>query len=255
MPRARSPNRNKAFLLWKSSKGKRKNKDIAAELGVSEKLISRWKKEDKWEEKSTFKKAKKSTKRKSRKSNTKREKSPEEKKCNNAIAKELNENDDLSENDQMFLMYWMRDRNATQAYFRTHKCKYETAMVEGCRKLKNPKIIKEIQKLKKIRNDTLFLEPEDLIERQMKIAFADITDFAVIRHGRMYLVNSDMLDGGVIAEIKNTKYGAEIKLENRDKALRWLGEYFMMNPMSRHKKEYDNALLKLKEKEIEIKDW
>ncbi len=51
MPRARSPNRDKAFELWRESGAKRLLKDIAEELGVSETLVRKWKNQDKWEEK------------------------------------------------------------------------------------------------------------------------------------------------------------------------------------------------------------
>lgn len=49
MPRARDPNRDKAHEIWKASKGKKLLKDIAAELGVSDGQIRKWKSQDKWE--------------------------------------------------------------------------------------------------------------------------------------------------------------------------------------------------------------
>lgn len=48
MPRARSPNRERAFQLWKKSDGKRELKDIAAELGVSPEQVRKWKHADNW---------------------------------------------------------------------------------------------------------------------------------------------------------------------------------------------------------------
>ena len=48
MPRARSPKRDKAYQLWIASGGKKKLKDIAAELEVSETQIRKWKNQDKW---------------------------------------------------------------------------------------------------------------------------------------------------------------------------------------------------------------
>lgn len=49
MPRARSPNRDKARQLWLESGKTRKLSDIAAELGVAENKIRKWKTLDKWE--------------------------------------------------------------------------------------------------------------------------------------------------------------------------------------------------------------
>ena len=49
MPRPRSPNRDKAWQLWLESNKKRPLKDIAAELGVSEEQVRKWKNQDKWD--------------------------------------------------------------------------------------------------------------------------------------------------------------------------------------------------------------
>ncbi|MBP2657289.1 MAG: putative binding protein [Firmicutes bacterium] len=51
MPRARSPDRDKAFEMWKDSAGTKLLKDIAAELGYPDSRIRKWKAEDKWSSK------------------------------------------------------------------------------------------------------------------------------------------------------------------------------------------------------------
>lgn len=48
MPRARSPKRDEAYKIWLDSGGKKKLKDIASDLGVSETQIRKWKNIDKW---------------------------------------------------------------------------------------------------------------------------------------------------------------------------------------------------------------
>jgi phage terminase small subunit len=251
MPRARSPNRDKAFEIWKASKGKKKNKDIASELGVSEKLISRWKQEDSWKEKST----KKSTNRKSRNDEKiKREKKQQESLKNN-LSKSIEENDELTEKQKLFCLYWIDNRNATQAYLKAHQCSYNTARTEGNLNLTKPCIKREIEKLKKIRNKTLMLDPEDIVEKYMKIAFANITDFVMFSKDQVWVYGNEMVDGGLISEVKQTKSGVSIKLENRMKALEWLSNYFNMNPMDKHKIMYDNAVLDIRKKEAESKDW
>lgn len=50
MPRQRSPNRDKAYQLWRESDRTILLKDIAAQLGVSESQIRKWKNQDKWEQ-------------------------------------------------------------------------------------------------------------------------------------------------------------------------------------------------------------
>lgn len=48
MSRARSPDREKAFEMWRDSGGKMKLKDIADALGLSDTQIRKWKNQDKW---------------------------------------------------------------------------------------------------------------------------------------------------------------------------------------------------------------
>lgn len=48
MPRARSPKRDEAYKLWLDSGKKKKLKDIAFEIGVSETQVRKWKNQDKW---------------------------------------------------------------------------------------------------------------------------------------------------------------------------------------------------------------
>jgi len=49
MPRERSPNRKKAFDLWRNSEEGISLKDIADQLGVSDIQIRQWKRQDKWD--------------------------------------------------------------------------------------------------------------------------------------------------------------------------------------------------------------
>lgn len=49
MAKERSPNRNKAFELWRDSSGKKPLKSIAEELGVSDNQVRKWKNQDEWE--------------------------------------------------------------------------------------------------------------------------------------------------------------------------------------------------------------
>lgn len=51
MARVRSPNRDKAFEIYKESNGNIANREIAKIIDISEKTISGWKAKDKWNEK------------------------------------------------------------------------------------------------------------------------------------------------------------------------------------------------------------
>jgi phage terminase small subunit len=121
---------------------------------------------------------------------------------------------------------------------------------------------------------------EDIVERYMRIAFADITDaiewgteavpeidengaIRIDEHGNMmkckinYLnfKNSDQVDGALISEVSKGRNGIKIKLEDRMRALEWLTNYFNMNPQSKHKQQYDNAILKLRQDAQKGNEW
>ena len=50
MAKPKNPNRDKAFELFKKHRGDITNRDIAQQLGINEKTLSRWKSQDKWNE-------------------------------------------------------------------------------------------------------------------------------------------------------------------------------------------------------------
>ncbi|EOQ08958.1 hypothetical protein KOY_05223 [Bacillus cereus VDM021] len=50
MARQRSPDRDKAFEIYKASKGEKPLIDIAAELNLKPSQIRKWKSQDKWDE-------------------------------------------------------------------------------------------------------------------------------------------------------------------------------------------------------------
>jgi phage terminase small subunit len=57
----------------------------------------------------------------------------------------------------------------------------------------------------------------------------------------------DRVDGTVISEVKQGRDGASVKLVDRQKSLAFLERYFELNPMDRHRREYDEKRLKLEE--------
>lgn len=61
MGRQRSPNRDRAYEMWKESNGTKPLKSIAEELGEPETLVRKWKCQDKWDSKSNVTEKKKVT--------------------------------------------------------------------------------------------------------------------------------------------------------------------------------------------------
>jgi phage terminase small subunit len=271
MPRKRSPQRGKAFEIWKDSGGKKPLKDIAIDIGVSDSQVRKWKNEDNWEECLNGNISKKNIKGvPKKKSNVTKPKTVD-------VSRQISagvgavfsapENVELTEKEDLFCKFFVNNRNATQAAIKAGYSPVSAKSI-GYENLTKPHIRAEVERLKAIRNQAIMLSEDDIVERQMRIAFADMTDFLrfgsreVLRYdkeGNEYaefvnyidLNRSTDVDGGLISEIRQGVNGVSFKLESRDKAMKWLSDYFEMNPEHKHRKWYDNEKLKLNKAELE----
>ena len=238
MARIRDPNRDKAFKIYESHNGNIDLVEIANQLSMSPGTIRGWKSKDKWEQKlnGTFQKERNAPKGKS---------PPNEKKIEKPLAEveQVLDNPDLTDKQRLFCLYQIKYFNATKAYQKAYGCAYSTAMVEGSNALRNPKIQEEIRKLKQAKLNQATLEPGDIFQKYMDIAFSDVTDY--LTFGRKEIVvntdeygnevtaeinyvdfkDSNRVDGTLISEIKQGKDGVSIKLADRMKALQWLAEH------------------------------
>lgn len=241
MARERSPNRDKAKEMYLSSNGKMKLKDIAEELGVIDTQIRKWKSTDKWEQelKGTLPKGNKV------KSNVTNNRIIKEKKKKEPKLQEVEEiinNSELNDKQRLFCIYYVKYFNATKAAIKAGYSK-DTAYSQGPRLLDNVEVQKEIQRLKANKFKGAFLDKEDLLQKYIDIAFADISDF--VEFGRKEIqigkkengtpemlevnyvdfMNSNSVDGTIITEISQGKNGVSIKLQDKMKALDFLAKH------------------------------
>lgn len=255
---ARAPNEKAALAKRLFDRGK-KLIDIANELGVPEGTVRRWK--------STYQWANENSERSDRKANGKanvgNDENSERKKIESEYIKVVEEeveqvmnNPNLTEKQRLFCLYFAKSLNATQSYKKAYGCSYETAMVEGCKSLRNPKIAEEIHRLKKARYTQAFLSTEDLVEKNLRIAFANLGDYLefgtikkpVYRNGKVVKVkgkdgvekiateeinyvrlkDSTEVDTSVIKEVRQGREGVVIVLEDKRKAIDWLTSHMDM---------------------------
>ena len=230
-----------------------KYKEIAEKYGVTINTVKSWKTRYKWSKdgkKSVHTKTKKVCTQKSNESNAKKE----------AIAEAVGqviENAELTDKQRLFCLYYVKCFNATKAYKKAYGCSYETAMTEGSKTLRNPKMKEEIIRLKQNRLNREMLDESDIFQKYMDIAFSDATDFVEFgqedvpvmavygpvqvkdektgekktltkRVNVVRFKDSSEVDGTLIAEVKQGKDGASIKLPDRMKALEWLAEHMYM---------------------------
>ncbi|WP_279280356.1 terminase small subunit [Enterococcus gallinarum] len=197
-----------------------KYKDIAAKHDVSINTIKSWK---------------------SRKWNAPPEKKGATKKEKVAHKKEVQpviDNDDLTEQQKLFCLYYLECFNATKAYQKAYQCDYTTANSHGYRMLSNVVIKEELYRLKAELQQDVFLDTKDLIQEYMKQAFSDITDFTefgqeIVQFSDgsegpvsfVRLKDSDSVDGSLIQEVKKGKDGVSVKLYDKQKAMSELMKY------------------------------
>ncbi|MGL6186108.1 MAG: terminase small subunit [Clostridium chrysemydis] len=254
MARARSPNRDKAFEIYKDHNGDIKLKDIAKELDIKDSQIRKWKSQDKWDDK--LKGALPISK--SNVTNSNKHKSNIKKDINEPIAEEVKEvlkNTELTDKQRLFCIYYIKKFNATKAYQKAYGCSYETALVNGPRLLGNARIQEEVKSLKEGKLNRLLLSEEDIFQKYMDIAFSDIGDYLSFKKQRknkwtksdngedipvinpdtgeqdyfeynvVELNDSKELDTSILQEVSEGKDGVRIKLQDKMKALQWLADH------------------------------
>lgn len=216
--------------------------EIASQLNLPEGTVRRWKCTYKWDSERSDKKA------------SVRKKKENDK---NAVAEDVEQvmnNPDLTDKQRLFCLHYVRCFNATKAYQKAYRCSYETAMVRGSEILRNVKVRDEIHRLKQNRLNREMLDEHDIFQKYMDIAFADITDYVEFGREEIQVMSafgpveikdpetgekvplkktvntvrfreSSEVDGTLIAEVKQGKDGASVKLMDRMKALNWLAEH------------------------------
>lgn len=216
-----------------------KYKDIADKYGVSLNTVKSWKTRYKWNKKSMHTKNKKVC---TQKKNASLKRHGEKE----SIAEEVNaviENTGLTDKQRLFCIYYIRSFNATRAYQKAYECDYVTAMVNGSHLLRKSKVKEEILRLKQNRLNREFFSEEDLFQKYMNIAFADITDFTEFGSKKIKALNPDTgegeeiavsyvnikssneVDGTLVSEVSKGKNGIKVKLADRMKAMQWLSDH------------------------------
>lgn len=231
-----------------------KYKDIAEKYGTTINTVKSWKKRYAWSREKGAHKTEKVC--------TQKQKGASKMKVPiDEGTKDTLQNDRLTPEQQMFCIYYSRTFNAAQSYQKAYGCSYENAMVEGSKSLRKPKVRKEIERLKEIKRQQIIAGEEDIVELQMRIAFADIGNYMSFGQKEItdsetedtYMIStvdlkeSQNTDTQLIQEVKRGKEGISVKLADKQKAIDWLTKYFLMHPDDKYKAEFDRKKAELKD--------
>lgn len=230
-------------LAYKDRQKGMKYKEIAEKYGVSINTVKAWKSR-KWnkQEQASDPPPKKVAHKK-------------EKGCTQKKLQPVIDNDDLTEQQKMFCLFYLQHFNATKAYQQAYEVDYKTANANGSRLLVNASVKDELHKLKSELQQDNFVTTKDLIKEYIKQAFSDITDFTEFGSKTrveteldenmkptpvldpetgepitylttfVALKNSEDVDGTLIQEVKKGKDGVSVKLYDKQKAMNELMKY------------------------------
>ena len=254
MPRAPSDKVNEAKELFESGMAM---VDIAKKLKVSDGTVRSWKNRYGWGTCEKSKKNERNVADKKTKRNVANDQQKKAKKHREAVADDVEEvvqNTELTDKQRLFCLHYIRCFNATKAYQKAYGVDYSTAAAISYRLLEKDGVKQEIQRLKRSRLNREMLNEDDIFQKYMDIAFADITDYVefgretvpvISLSGPVEVVDtetgekiqatkeinvvrfkeSDQVDGTIITEIKQGKDGTSIKLADRMRALEWLADH------------------------------
>ncbi len=258
--------------MWEASGGSLKLRAIAEKLGIPEKTVSAWKSKDNWGGVVN-------------RSTPKKERSTPNDSAVYDPAKRWNvtaveENEELTDKQRLFCVYYMESFNASQAARDAGYSKANASSI-GYQLLQKTTVAAEIAELKRIKNASLGgLCGDDIIELHMRIAFANMNKFTefkgktvpVVYRGKVVMVenpktgeslpatetinvvklkDSSEVDGQLISKVAEGKDGVRIELRDSQKSLEFLARYFELFPMDRHRKEYDRKRHELEKQKAE----
>ena len=265
MARERDPKRDLAFHMWKESKGKITNREIANTLDVDEKKIATWKTRDKWNCSTT---KKESVVQQNKKCSTTKEKETTKVKKSEEIQDvkhiskiidecELDEvmGENLTDKQKLFCWYYARTFNVRSSALKAgYSIHYATSKIYDL--IQHEKIKFYLDEIRKKMFSKVEASTELLYERHCTIAFSDAADFL---NADGTLKNLNEVDGSLIKKVtSNTKeetlerFGNEgqttsikvtneakttLELEDRSKSLDFLTKFHGLDPSFKTQKE------------------
>ncbi len=179
------------------------------------------------------------------------------------------DSDRLTDKQRLFCFHYVKSFNATQSAIKAGYS-LDTAHVQGPRLLGNVRVKEFIQRMKKEMTGNLFIDAQDVLNKWVKIAFADITDFVdfgqkeqpevnaltgepildengepvMYSYNYVDFKNANEVDGTLITEVKKGKDGISVKLADKMKALDKLSLYFDLFP-DKFKRQVEEEKLKI----------
>lgn len=256
-------------LAYKDRQKGMKYKDIAEKYGVSINTVKAWKSR-KWNKQPQVSEPP-----------SKKVAHKKEKGCTQKELQPVIENDNLTEQQKMFCLFYLQHFNATKAYQQVYEVDYKTANANGSRLLVNASVKEELHRLKAELQQDTFVTTKDLVKEYIKQAFSDITDFTEFGSQTrveteldenmkptpvldpetgepitylttfVALKDSEDVDGTLIQEVKKGRDGVSVKLYDKQKAMNELMKYLSADELTAAKTKKAQAEAKISQHEAD----
>lgn len=160
------------------------------------------------------------------------------------------ENKDLTEQQKLFCLLYLKYFNATKAYQEAYQVDYKTANANAYLLMVNNGVKEELTRLKAELQQAIYIDIKHLIKEYAKQAFADITDFVEFGQDTFYddegterkrsyvlLKDSEEVDGTLVQEVKQGRDGVTVKLHDKQRAMEALMKYLTVDDIDDLKRE------------------
>lgn len=289
MARIRAPERDNAQEIYIQHNGEITNREIANQLNIDEKKVAVWKQRDNWDKdskKNNVVQQKKDNKKSVVQQNKSNNKKSTKKDTTDTISievKEVMENEELTDKQKLFCIYYSKCFNQTKAYLKAYNCDYITANSNASKLMVNARIKAMINKLTEVTMDKAALT-RGLIQKYIDIAFSDIGEYVefgvrqipqwtknsdgvdipiinpdtgeqmIKEYSYVDLKNSVGVDTSIISEVSEGKDGIKFKLADKMKAMDFLNKHCnLLNDEEKTKLELENKRLQNEKSKEEIK--
>ena len=156
----------------------------------------------------------------------------------------------MNDKETLFCEYYIRSYNIKTAAIKAGY-KLSSSHMAAYKVRRKPLVNRYIAWLKLRVSQRCQLSAMDLVEKYMRIAFSDITDFVKIENNRIKLMNGDDIDGQLVRQVKQGKDGVTVELWDKLQALDKLERYFDCMPKD-WKQKIEERKVELLEKRLEL---
>lgn len=269
VPRARDPAREKAYEIYAGSGGKSSLVEIAELLELPAATVRSWKTKDKWEQrlhgkpaaaKKPAKKDRSAPKKRSEKSSAPNVTSDSATVPSGPISdddiqaevEQLIANDRLTDKQRLFCAHYIRCFSPQKAARAAgYAPKYANRI--GWQLLQKAPVKAEVDRLRAQKLTAAMLSADDVFERMIAVATADLGDFAKIGSGSMAMRRPGEYDGSLIKKIKMTDTGMSLELHDQQRAWEWLADHMdLMSTAQRQQYELARDRLELDRQRLEL---